>query len=64
MAFEPAALAYLADMMFGEFSCKHKPALGLPVNPVNRTTLAQALAMKTGINLFVLSLLAAGIVLT
>ena len=43
---------------------KHKPALGLPVNPVNNTTLAQALALKTGINLIVLSLLAAGILLT
>jgi len=40
---------------------KHKPALGLPVNPVNSITLAQALAMKTGINLLVLILLAAGI---
>ncbi|MFZ2170215.1 MAG: adenosylcobinamide-phosphate synthase CbiB [Methylococcaceae bacterium] len=42
---------------------KHKPALGLPVNPVNSTTLAQALAMKTGINLIVLILLMAGILL-
>jgi hypothetical protein len=64
MTFELAALAYLADMLFGEFPCKHKPALGLSVNPVNSTTLAQALAMKTGVNLIVLSLLAAGILLT
>lgn len=40
---------------------KHKPALGLPVNPVNDITLARALVMKTGINIIVLSLLAAGI---
>lgn len=43
---------------------KHKPALGFAVNPVNSTTLAQALAMKTGINLIVLILLTSGIVLT
>jgi adenosylcobinamide-phosphate synthase len=42
---------------------KHKPTLGLPVNPVNNTMLAQALAMKTGINIIVLSLLSAGILL-
>ncbi|MDD5463196.1 MAG: adenosylcobinamide-phosphate synthase CbiB [Methylococcales bacterium] len=40
---------------------KHKPTLGLPVNPVNDITLAKALAMKTGINIIVLSLLATGI---
>lgn len=43
---------------------KHKPVLGLPVNPINSATLTQALAMKTGVNLIVLSLLTAGILLT
>jgi adenosylcobinamide-phosphate synthase len=43
---------------------KHKPTLGLPVNPVDKSTLTQALQMKTGINLIVLSLLAAGAVLS
>ena len=43
---------------------KHKPALGSPVNPINKATVMQALSMKTGINLIVLSLLAAGILLT
>ncbi len=39
---------------------KHKPTLGLPVNPVDKSTLSQALQMKTGINLIVLGLLTAG----
>ena len=43
---------------------KHKPLLGLSINPVNKTVLVKALAMKTGINLMVLSLLAAGAMLT
>jgi adenosylcobinamide-phosphate synthase len=43
---------------------KHKPVLGLSINPVNRTALVQALAMKTDINLMVLGLLAAGAMLT
>jgi adenosylcobinamide-phosphate synthase len=43
---------------------KHKPVLGLSINPVNKAVLVQALAMKKGINLIVLSLLAAGIMLT
>lgn len=43
---------------------KHKPTLGLPVNPVDKPTLAKALQMKTGINLIVLGLLAAGAVLS
>lgn len=43
---------------------KHKPALGSPVNPINKATVMQALSMKTGINLIVLSLLATGILLT
>jgi adenosylcobinamide-phosphate synthase len=43
---------------------KHKPVLGLSINPVNKAVLVKALAMKTGINLIVLSLLAAGIMLT
>jgi adenosylcobinamide-phosphate synthase len=42
---------------------KHKPTLGLPVNPVDKFTLTKALLMKTGINLIVLTLLAAGILL-
>lgn len=43
---------------------KHKPTLGLALNPVNQATLTQALQMKTGINLIVLSLLTAGILLS
>jgi adenosylcobinamide-phosphate synthase len=43
---------------------KHKPVLGLPVNPVDKSTLARALQMKTGINLMVLSLLVAGALLS
>lgn len=43
---------------------KHKPTLGLPVNPVDKITLARALQMKTGINLMVLSLLVIGAVLS
>ncbi len=43
---------------------KHKPTLGLPVNPVDKTTLAKALQMKIGINLMVLSLLVTGAVLS
>lgn len=43
---------------------KHKPTLGMPVNPVDRSALTQALQMKTGINLVVLGLLAAGVLLS
>jgi len=43
---------------------KHKPVLGLSINPVNKAVLVKALAMKTGINLIVLGLLATGIMLT
>ncbi len=43
---------------------KHKPTLGLPVNPVDKATLTQALHMKTAINLTVLCLLAIGILLS
>lgn len=43
---------------------KPKPMLGLPVNPVDKFTLTNALQMKTGINLVVLSLLAAGALLS
>jgi adenosylcobinamide-phosphate synthase len=43
---------------------KHKPVLGLPIHPVGPSTLTQALEMKTGINLIVLSLLAAGAALS
>ncbi|TRW91989.1 adenosylcobinamide-phosphate synthase CbiB [Candidatus Methylobacter oryzae] len=43
---------------------KHKPTLGLPINPVDKSTLTQALKMKTGINLIVLTSLATGILLS
>jgi len=43
---------------------KHKPTLGLPINPVDKSTLTKALQMKTGINLIVLSFLAAGTLLS
>jgi len=43
---------------------KHKPTLGLPVNPVDKSALSKALQMKTGINLIVLALLATGALLT
>ncbi|MFA6052455.1 MAG: adenosylcobinamide-phosphate synthase CbiB [Methylobacter sp.] len=43
---------------------KHKPTLGMPVNPVDKSTLTQALQMKTGINLIVLTLLTTGALLS
>ncbi|MEE7628076.1 adenosylcobinamide-phosphate synthase CbiB [Methylobacter sp. Wu8] len=43
---------------------KHKPTLGLPINPVDKSALTKALQMKTGIDLIVLSLLAAGALLS
>jgi adenosylcobinamide-phosphate synthase len=43
---------------------KHKPTLGLAVNPVDKPALTQALQMKTGINLVVLGLLAVGALLS
>ncbi|MDP1666425.1 MAG: adenosylcobinamide-phosphate synthase CbiB [Methylobacter sp.] len=43
---------------------KHKPMLGLPVNPVDKSALTKALQMKAGINLIVLSLLTAGALLS
>jgi adenosylcobinamide-phosphate synthase len=43
---------------------KHKPVLGLPVNPVDKSVLTKALQMKTGINLIVLTLLTAGVFLS
>ncbi|EGW22917.1 adenosylcobinamide-phosphate synthase CbiB [Methylobacter tundripaludum] len=43
---------------------KHKPTLGLPLNPVDKSTLTRALQMKTGINLIVLGLLTIGAVLS
>jgi adenosylcobinamide-phosphate synthase len=43
---------------------KHKPTLGFPVNSVDESTLTKALQMKTGINLIVLGLLAAGAMLS
>jgi adenosylcobinamide-phosphate synthase len=43
---------------------KHKPTLGLPVNPVDKFTLTQALQMKTGINLIVFSFLTTGALLS
>ena len=39
---------------------KHKPTLGLPVNPVDKSTLNQALQMKTAINIMILALLTIG----
>ncbi|MFI3186721.1 MAG: adenosylcobinamide-phosphate synthase CbiB [Methylococcaceae bacterium] len=43
---------------------KHKPTLGLPVKPVDKSTLSQALQMKTGFNMMILGLLAVGVMLT
>lgn len=43
---------------------KHKPTLGLPINPVDKSILTQALQMKTGINLIALGLLTAGALLS
>lgn len=43
---------------------KHKPTLGLPIHPVDKSALARALQMKTGINLIVLGLLTAGALLS
>jgi adenosylcobinamide-phosphate synthase len=43
---------------------KHKPTLGLPIIPVDQTTLAKALQMKTGVDILVLSLLATGVFLS
>jgi adenosylcobinamide-phosphate synthase len=43
---------------------KHKPTLGLSINPVDKSTLTQALQMKTGINLIVLSFLTTGALLS
>ncbi len=43
---------------------KHKPTLGLPLRPVDKSTLTTALQMKTGINLIVLGLLTIGAALS
>jgi len=43
---------------------KHKPTLGLPINPVDKSALSKALQMKTGINLIVLALLTTGALLS
>ncbi|WP_243217970.1 adenosylcobinamide-phosphate synthase CbiB [Methylobacter sp. S3L5C] len=43
---------------------KHKPLLGLPVKPVNKAVLAEALAMKTGFNWLILGLLVTGVAMT
>ncbi len=43
---------------------KHKPVLGRSINPVNKAALAQALAMKTSINVLILSLLITAVLLT
>ena len=43
---------------------KQKPALGSPVNPVDKAALVRALAMKTRIDGLILTALAAGILLT
>jgi len=64
-----AAMAGALDVALGgdasyHGQIKHKPTLGLPINPVDKSTLTQALQMKTGINLIVLSFLAAGALLS
>ncbi|HEY8219075.1 MAG TPA: adenosylcobinamide-phosphate synthase CbiB [Methylobacter sp.] len=64
-----AAMAGALDIALGgdasyHGQIKHKPTLGLPVNPVDKSTLTTALHMKTGINLIVLGLLAAGALLS
>jgi adenosylcobinamide-phosphate synthase len=64
-----AAMAGALGVALGGDACyhgkiKHKPTLGLPVNPVDKSTLTKALQMKTGINLIVLSFLAAGALLS
>ena len=66
--FPIAAMAGALGVALGGDACyhgqlKHKPVLGVAINPVNKAVLVQALAMKTGINLMVLSLLATGAVL-
>ena len=43
---------------------KHKPTLGLALNPVDKAALTKALQMKTGINLIVLALLSVGALLS
>jgi adenosylcobinamide-phosphate synthase len=43
---------------------KHKPTLGLSINPVDKSTLTQALQMKTGINLIVFGFLTTGALLS
>lgn len=43
---------------------KHKPTLGIAIHAINRHTLEQALAMKTGINLVVVALLILGALVT
>ncbi|WP_432743422.1 adenosylcobinamide-phosphate synthase CbiB [Methylobacter sp. G7] len=43
---------------------KHKPTLGLPIHPVDKSALNQALQMKMGINIMILALLAIGVVLS
>ncbi|MDI1232077.1 MAG: adenosylcobinamide-phosphate synthase CbiB [Methylobacter sp.] len=40
---------------------KHKPTLGLPIHPVDKSALNQALQMKMGINIMILALLAIGV---
>ena len=67
--FPIAAMAGALGVALGGDACyhgqlKHKPALGVSVNPVNKAVLVQALAMKTGFNWMVLSLLATGAALT
>jgi adenosylcobinamide-phosphate synthase len=66
--FPIAAMAGALGVALGGDACYHgqlkqKPLLGLSLNPVNKAVLVQALAMKTGINLIVLSLLATGVML-
>jgi adenosylcobinamide-phosphate synthase len=42
---------------------KHKPTLGLPINPVDKSALTRALQIKKGFNLIVVSLLTVGAIL-
>jgi adenosylcobinamide-phosphate synthase len=64
-----AAMAGALGVMLGgdasyHGKIKHKPTLGEPVNPVDKSALTKALQMKTGINLIVLTILTAGILLS
>jgi adenosylcobinamide-phosphate synthase len=64
-----AAMAGALGVMLGgdasyHGKIKHKPTLGEPLSPVDKSALTKALQMKTGINLIILAILAAGILLS